>query len=85
MNTLLATARVMADARAIDVRVDDDLLEVSLSDGRVVSAPLEWFPRLRDSTPEQKRNWRFIGPGIGIHWEDIDEDISVRGLLNPEI
>jgi len=85
MNTLLATARVMADARAIDVRVDDDSLEVSLSDGRVVSAPLEWFPRLRDSTPEQKRNWRFIGPGIGIHWEDIDEDISVRGLLNPEI
>jgi len=85
MSTLLATARVKADARAIDVRVDDDSLEVSLSDGRVVSAPLEWFPRLRDSTPEQKRNWRFNGPGIGIHWEDIDEDISVRGLLNPEI
>jgi len=85
MSTLLATARVKADARAIDVRVDDDSLEVSLSDGRVVSAPLEWFPRLRASTPEQKRNWRFNGPGIGIHWEDIDEDISVRGLLNPEI
>ena len=85
MSTLLATARVKADARAIDVRVDDDSLEVSLSDGRVVSAPLEWFPRLRDSTPEQKRNWRFNGPGIGIHWEDIDEDISVRGLLNPDI
>jgi hypothetical protein len=84
MSTLLATAKVKTDARAIDVHLDEDSLEVVLSDGRTVSAPLEWFPRLRDASPEQKAKWRFIGPGIGIHWEEIDEDISVRSLLSPE-
>ena len=84
MSTLLATAKVKTDACAIDVHLDEDSLEVVLSDGRTVSAPLEWFPRLRDASPEQKANWRFIGPGIGIHWEEIDEDISVRSLLSPE-
>jgi len=58
---------------------------VHLEDGRSLSVPLEWFPRLRDATPEQRSHWRFIGPGTGIHWPDIDEDISVAGLLDSEI
>jgi hypothetical protein len=81
MSTLLATAKVKSEARAIDVEVTDDSLDVTLTDGRRISAPLEWFPRLRNATPEQRSHWRLIGPGVGIHWEDIDEDISVRGLL----
>ena len=66
---------------AVDTHCSDDALVVQLSDGRQVSAPLEWFPRLRDATPEQRNNWRLIARGIGIHWEDVDEDISVASLL----
>lgn len=66
---------------ALNVRFTDDALIVALSDGREVSVPLEWFPRLRDATPEQRNNWRLIAKGIGIHWEDVDEDISVATLL----
>jgi len=66
---------------AVDVSFSPDALHVVLADGREVSAPLEWFPRLRAATSEQKRNWRLIGKGIGIHWEDVDEDISVESLL----
>jgi len=57
------------------------LLCVTLADGRTISAPLEWFPRLRDATEAQRKNWRLIGGGVGIHWEDLDEDVSVAGLL----
>jgi hypothetical protein len=53
-----------------------------LSDGRVISVPLEWFPALRKATAKQRNNWRLIGKGVGIHWEDLDEDISVEGLLH---
>ncbi len=56
-------------------------LVVTLADARRVSAPLEWFPRLLQATPVQRANWRLIGHGIGIHWDDVDEDISVRSLL----
>jgi len=63
------------------VRFGDETLIVSLSDGREISVPLEWFPRLRDATPEQRDNWRLITRGIGIHWEDVDEDIAVATLL----
>ena len=66
---------------ATDVRLDEDMLHVQLSDGRKIGVPLEWFPRLRDATEEQKGNWRLIGKGVGIHWEDINEDLSVAGLL----
>lgn len=66
---------------AVDVRFADDALVVRLSDGREVSVPLEWFPRLRDATLEQRKNWRFIAKGIGVHWEDVDEDIAVSTLL----
>jgi hypothetical protein len=68
-------------ADAVDVSFTDDALIVTLADARCVSAPLEWFPRLLSATPAQRANWRLIGRGIGIHWEDIDEDISVRSLL----
>ena len=63
------------------VMVTEDTLSVDLSDGRTISVPLAWFPRLLQSTPEERNNWRLIGRGRGIHWEDIDEDISVEGLL----
>ncbi len=69
------------DPRAIDVAVDDDNLMVDLADGRRVTVPLAWFPRLLHASPEQRRNWRLIGDGQGIHWPDVDEDLSVSGLL----
>lgn len=67
---------------ALNVRFTDDALIVALSDGREISAPLEWFPRLRDATARQRKNWRLIAKGIGIHWEDVDEDIAVSTLLS---
>ncbi len=66
---------------AVNTYFDQDALHVILADGREVSAPLEWFPRLRKATAEQRKNWRLIGGGIGLHWEDVDEDISVSSLL----
>ena len=78
MSTLEAR---QATVFAVDVGFDDDTMRVRLSDGRTISVPLEWFPRLRDATDSQRANWRLIGRGVGIHWEDIDEDISVAGLL----
>jgi hypothetical protein len=72
---------VELDATAIDVSTDDSSLRVVLADGRELAVPLEWFPKLRDATPVQRKNWRFIGRGQGIHWPDVDEDISVAGLL----
>lgn len=66
---------------AVEVSFTRDALVVTLSDGRTVSVPLEWFPRLLRATATQRRNWRLIGGGIGIHWEDVDEDISVRSQL----
>ncbi len=67
--------------RAEDVEVTEDTLTLDLSDGRTISVPLEWFPRLLNATPQERNNWRLIGKGQGIHWEDVDEDISVEGLL----
>jgi len=69
------------DPTAVDVTTDGSLLHVILADGRELSVPLEWFPRLRDAFPEQRRRWRFIGRGKGIHWTDVHEDISVESLL----
>jgi hypothetical protein len=70
-----------AEAKAQTVAVADDTLSVDLSDGRTISVPLAWYPRLMHSTPEERNNWRFIGDGEGIHWPDLDEDISVGNLL----
>lgn len=69
------------DPRATDVRVDDDDLSVVLADGRRLSVPLTWFPRLLRATAEERRNWRLVGEGQGIRWPDVDEDVSVLGLL----
>ena len=72
---------VRLDATAVDAKVMDDRLVVILADGRELAAPLAWFPRLLEATPEQRRNWRLIGRGQGIHWPEIDEDISITSLL----
>jgi hypothetical protein len=69
------------DARAKDVRTSGDELSVLLADGRRVSVPLAWFPRLLHATPAERENWRLLGDGEGIHWPDLDEDLSVAGLL----
>lgn len=79
MSTLASSSPVTADA--VDAVCTADELIVTLADGRRVAAPLEWFPRLLRGTPEQRARWRLIGGGVGLHWEELDEDISVRGLL----
>ena len=66
---------------ALDATVTPDTLSVDLSDGRTISVPLAWYPRLQHATPAERKKWRLIGKGQGIHWPDIDEDISVEGLL----
>ena len=75
------TSVVSNDAIAVDVSCSSDALTVVLDDGRTVSVPLVWFPRLLSATEKQRREWEFIGGGIGIYWEEIDEDISVASLL----
>ena len=77
----MTTSKSEGDPRAVGVIVDDDDLTVALADGRRISAPLSWFPRLLEAAPAQRDNWRLIGGGQGIHWPDLDEDLSVSGLL----
>ena len=72
------------EALAVDVSCSDHSLTVVLDDGRTVSVPLVWFPRLLAATPDQRKNWEPIGGGIGIHWDAADEDISIASLLQPE-
>ena len=76
-----SAARIEYEPRAVEARCTADALIVRLADGREISAPLEWFPRLRDASPEARAEWRLIGGGIGIHWPQVDEDVSVAGLL----
>jgi len=71
----------MIDRRAFDLTVTDDQLLVVLADGRELAAPLAWFPRLLGADADQRAHWRLIGRGQGIHWPDVDEDISVANLL----
>lgn len=68
-------------ANVSTVSVSDDYLTVSLEDGRKISIPLSWYPRLFHATEEERRNFRLIGNGSGIHWEDLDEDISIEGII----
>lgn len=79
MRTSTAKAEV---PKAENVVVTKDTLTVDLSDGRTISVPLAWFPRLSHATAKERKNWRIIGRGHGIHWEDLDEDISVENLLS---
>ena len=78
MSTLAVEIRI---SEALNVSLTDDTLSVDLNDGRSISVPIAWFPRLLHSTEQERNNWRLIGRGQGIHWEDIDEDISIEGLL----
>src|SRR5579864_1415090 len=71
-------------ARAVDLTVSDDTLVVRLEDGRFVGIPIVWFPRLAAASEEKRNNWRLIGRGVGIHWPDLDEDVSVHNLLAVE-
>ena len=75
---ILATA---ADERVADVFFDPDTLSVRLKDGRTISVPLAWYPRLLSATPGHRDNWKIAGGGYGIHWPEIDEDLSTEGLL----
>ena len=70
-----------SDGRVLDVRCDNHSLIVDLMDGRTISAPLAWYPRLLHATPEARARWEPAGGGYGIHWPDMDEDLSTEGLL----
>ena len=71
----------LAEARAQRVSVSEDTLTVELVDGRTVTVPVTWYPRLAHGSLAERANWRLIGEGEGIHWPDLDEDISIEGLL----
>ena len=78
MSILAPDARL---PRALAVTVTEDALSADLVDGRVISVPLAWYPRLEHGSPQERDNWRLIGEGEGIHWPELDEDISIEGLL----
>jgi len=80
----MSTLVERAEALAVDVSCSGDQLSVVLSDGRTVTVPLVWFPRLVGASEKQRADWELIGGGVGIHWEAVDEDISVASSLQPE-
>ena len=69
------------DVRAMNVVLEDARLVVDLMDGRTIAVPLAWYPRLANATPKQRNHWQLAGGGYGIHWPDIDEDLTTEGLL----
>ncbi|MEK7251197.1 MAG: DUF2442 domain-containing protein [Bacteroidota bacterium] len=77
----MITSSVNAGEQVKDVSCSDDTLNVDLYDGRRISVPLAWYPRLLHATPEQRAKWEIAGAGYHIHWPDIDEDLSTEGLL----
>ena len=77
MGTLARTV----DERVVQVNFTDDEMSVRLMDGRTITVPLVWYPRLLNATPDQRNNWQIAGGGYGLHWPDIDEDLSTAGLL----
>lgn len=78
MNTLAN----LKSNQAFDISFTSDKMTIYVEDGREISIPLEWFPKLRSATPSELNNWRFIGDGEGIHWEDLDEDLLVSELIS---
>lgn len=72
---------LVAEVRAQRIAINDDSLNVDLSDGRSISVPLSWYPRLMHATLDERNNWRWIGDREGIHWPDLDEDISIENLV----
>lgn len=77
----MAISAPKADERVMSVRIDDERLSVDLMNGRTITVPLAWYPRLFEATPEQRANWEIAGGGYGIHWPEVDEDLSTEGLL----
>ena len=77
----MSTSAIKIERRAVEVTSTSDVLRVRLADGRELAVPLEWFPRLRTASPEQRAKHRLISGRVGVHWPDLDEDISVEGLL----
>jgi hypothetical protein len=77
----MSTSELKPGEAVRDVRLSEDTLSVDLVDGRTIAVPLVWYPRLLDATPEQRKNWQIVGAGYGIHWPDVDEDLSSEGLL----
>src|SRR5207253_2437326 len=77
----MSTLALAADERVADVKFSKETIRVDLCDGRTIIVPLAWYPRLFNATPVQRKNWRRAGGGFGIHWPDIDEDLSTEGLL----
>ena len=80
----MSTLAIRLDPHAVNVAIDDSALRFVLADGREISAPLEWFPRLRDASADQRSHWRLIGKGIGVRWPEIDEDIAVETLMREQ-
>lgn len=72
---------IQADERVKTVHFTEETISVDLMDGRIITVPLVWYPRLLNATPEQRLNWEICGGGYGIHWRDIDEDLSTEGML----
>jgi len=77
----MSTLAIRLDPHAADMTIGPAALHFIFADGRKISAPLEWFPRLRNATPEQRQHWRLIGKGIGVHWPEINDDIAVATLM----
>jgi hypothetical protein len=77
----MSTSAIRLDPHAVDVMFANDALHLVLADGREISVPLEWFPRLRDASEAQRKNWRLIGKGVGVHWPEVGEDIAVSTLM----
>ncbi len=77
----MSTSESRPGERVKDVHLAKDVLSVDLIDGRTISVPLAWYPRLLHATDEQRANWEICGGGFGIHWPDLDEDLSTEGLL----
>src|SRR6266481_9510039 len=81
MSFSASSAHSNTDERVLDVQFTEDTISVSLRDGRIITVPLVWYPRLLDATAAQRKNWEIAGGGYGIHWPDVDEDLSTEGLL----
>ncbi len=77
----MSIASIDVQPLAIDVSCSSDAIHVSLADGRAISVPLDWYPRLLEATPRDRNNWTLIGGGLGIHWDLLDQDVSVESLL----
>ena len=77
----MSSSVVETNPLALDIQLTNDELTVALADGRRISVPLAWFPRLLHATPQQRSKWELLGNGQGIHWPEVDEDLSVEGLL----